>query len=85
MEIIHFAVFVLAISALIWCWRYLYISWKAIIHHKRELARMAQVADPETMEKLKFDPHKYDEAVHLDEEVIAERIRQTLKTKQSPQ
>ena len=47
----RFAFFVLNLAALIWLLRWLYISWKAIRHHKRELARMAQIADAETMER----------------------------------
>jgi len=48
---LHFAVVVLLVAALVWCLRYLFITWKVIRHHKRELERMAQVADPETMAK----------------------------------
>lgn len=65
---LEFTLFVLALSALIWCLRYLYISYKAIRHHKRELARMAKVADPETMEKLKWKGSDLD-VMELEEDL----------------
>jgi hypothetical protein len=74
-----FIIFVLCLSSLIWCLRYLYISYKAIRHHKRELERRAAVADPETMKKYKFDVFIHEEAFALNEAEFSEQIRQALK------
>ena len=73
---LEFIFFVLALSALIWCLRYLYISFKAIRHHNKELARMAQVADPETMQKLKW---KGGDIEIEPEEDLAHAFRQAIK------
>ena len=73
---LDFIIFVLALSGFICCVRYLYISIKAIRHHKRELARMAQVADPETMQKLKWKGYDLDAEA---EEDLAQRFREALK------
>ena len=53
-DYIEFLLFVLLVASLVWCLRYLYISYKAIRFHKKELQRLAQVADPETMDRYKW-------------------------------
>lgn len=79
MDYFRFFFFVLTVAVFVWCLRYLYRYYKAHRDHNLALARMAQIADAETMQKMKYDP-----LMHIDSDVpesdIASQIRQSLKS-----